>query len=195
MKKTSTILIISLLVLLFYYLHDETLVNEKERQGSAVVCDSFKNESERLDSVVVCDTLKNAVKPRRVDFKLEKPGTFEPPILIDTFFYLIDYVPGDSLRQIVCQEKIIRDSLLEKFVFDYFKEKLFKLGKPGWIEIKRDSISEYVYCYSGYSKQYMFLLQSFRFENKKWVGVDYIPGVWGEVPPPSDEDYLVPMEM
>ena len=71
MKKTSTILIISLLVLLFYYLHDETLVNEKERQGRAVVCDA----------------LKNAVKPRRVDFKLEKPGTFEPPILIDTFFY------------------------------------------------------------------------------------------------------------
>ena len=60
MKKTSTILIISLLVLLFYYLHDETLVNEKERQGRAVVCDA----------------LKNAVKPRRVDFKLEKPGTF-----------------------------------------------------------------------------------------------------------------------
>ena len=179
MKKTSTILIISLLVLLFYYLHDETLVNENERQGRAVVCDA----------------LKNAVKPRRVDFKLEKPGTFEPPILIDTFFYLIDYVPGDSLRQIVCQEKIIRDSLLEKFVFDYFKEKLFKLGKPGWIEIKRDSISEYVYCYSGYSKQYMFLLQSFRFENKKWVGVDYMPGVWGEVSPPSDEDDLVPMEM
>ena len=55
MKKTSTILIISLLVLLFYYLHDETLVNEKERQGRAVVCDA----------------LKNAVKPRRVDFKLE----------------------------------------------------------------------------------------------------------------------------
>ena len=86
MKRINTVLLIAILFIAgLYYLYDETLVNEGERQNI----------------VFVNDTLKNVATPRRVDFKFAKPDTVRPPVLIDTFFYLIDYAPGDTLNGIV----------------------------------------------------------------------------------------------